>query len=215
MFLTFEGVDSSGKTTQARMVAEMMRADTGGVVHFIREPGGTPISERLRDILLDKKNLELSETAELLLFSASRAQLVRQCILPALRRGETVVCDRYADSTTAYQGYGRGLDLTAVSQINRFATAGVDPDLTILVDITVEEIERRKHAAGSASDRMESAGKEFYERVRSGYLAIAADHGDRCVVVNGMRSVEEIARDIAAIVRERKERVTKESQRRP
>jgi dTMP kinase len=208
MFLTFEGLDSSGKTTQARIVAEARRAATGRVVHFIREPGGTPISERLRAILLDKKNLELSEQAELLLFSASRAQLVRQLIQPALLRGETVICDRYMDSTTAYQGYGRGLDLAAVNQINRFATAGVAPDLTILVDIAVEEIDRRKRAAGTAFDRMESAGREFYERVRGGYLAIASEHADRCVVVNGMRSVEEIAGEIAAIVREREKRPT-------
>ena len=205
MFLTFEGVDSSGKTTQARTAADARRAGTGRPVHFIREPGGTPISERLRAILLDRTNLELSDHAELLLFSASRAQLVRQVILPALHRGESVVCDRYMDSTTAYQGYGRGLDLAAVAEINRFATAGVDPDLTILVDITVDEIERRKRAAGTGYDRMESAGKEFYERVRQGYLAIAGANPGRCVVVNGMRSIEEIALDIGAVVRERDE----------
>lgn len=215
MFLTFEGVDSSGKTTQAQRVVDAKRVETGRVVHFIREPGGTPISERLRDILLDRKNLELTEPAELLLFSASRAQLVRQVILPALRRGETVVCDRYADSTTAYQGYGRGLDLRAVREINRFATGGVNPDLTIVVDITVEEIERRKLASGTGFDRMESAGKDFYERVRRGYLAIAAADADRCVVVDGMRNVDEVARDVGRIVQERERRMIGESQRRP
>jgi dTMP kinase len=215
MFLTFEGVDSSGKTTQAHKVADAKRAETGRVVHFIREPGGTPISERLREILLDRRNLELTEPAELLLFSASRAQLVRQVILPALRRGESVVCDRYTDSTTAYQGYGRGLDLRAVQEINRFATGGVNPDLTIVVDITVEEIERRKLASGTGFDRMESAGRDFYERVRRGYLAIAAADADRCVVVDGMRSVDEIARDVGRIVQERERRMTGASQWRP
>lgn len=215
MFLTFEGVDSSGKTTQAQRVADARRVATGRVVHFLREPGGTPISERLRDILLDRTNLDLTESAELLLFSASRAQLVRRVILPALHRGEIVVCDRYADSTTAYQGYGRGLDLRAVQEINRFATGGVNPDLTIVVDITVEEIERRKLASGAGFDRMESAGKDFYERVRRGYLAIAAADADRCVVVDGMRNVDEIARDVGRIVQERERRMIGESQWRP
>jgi len=207
MFVTFEGVDSSGKTTQARLVVDALRARGGPTVHFIREPGGTAISERLREILLDRKNLELSEQAELFLFSASRAQLVRQVILPALRRGEHVVCDRYHDSTTAYQGYGRGLDLDAIRRINAVATAGTDPDLTILVDITVEEIGRRKNAAGTGFDRMESAGRDFYTRVREGYLILAREDPERFLVVDGMRTVEDIARDIARAVGERQHRL--------
>ncbi|HTY59063.1 MAG TPA: dTMP kinase [Bacteroidota bacterium] len=203
MFLTFEGVDCSGKTTQAAILVDQLRAGTGARVHFIREPGGTAISERLREILLDRRNLELSELTELFLFSASRAQLVREVIRPALARGETVVCDRFYDSTTAYQGYGRGLDLDAVRRINAVATAGTDPDLTVLVDITVGEIEARKKASGVATDRMEAAGREFYERVRTGYLAIANGHPERFVVIDGMRSVNDIARDIRRAVEER------------
>ena len=210
MFLTFEGVDCSGKTTQAAMLVEALRARSGTIVHFIREPGGTAISERLREILLDRSNLELAELTELFLFSASRAQLVAQVILPALARGEIVVCDRFHDSTTAYQGYGRGLDLDAVRSINAVATAGTEPDLTMLVDITVGEIEARKKASGGAPDRMENAGREFYERVRKGYLAIAREQPGRFVVIDGMRNVNDIARDIRRAVEERLEQPQRE-----
>ena len=203
MFLTFEGVDCSGKTTQAAMLVDALRARSSTTVHFIREPGGTPISERLRELLLDRRNLELSELTELFLFSASRAQLVAQFILPALARGEIVVCDRFHDSTTAYQGYGRGLDLDAVRRINAVATAGTDPDVTVLVDIPVGEIEARKKRSGSAPDRMENAGREFYERVRKGYLAIAREHPGRFIVIDGMRNVNDIAQDIRRAVEER------------
>jgi dTMP kinase len=210
MFLTFEGLDFSGKTTQARLVVEKLKAppSTSGLsprtVRFIREPGGTRISERLREILLDKKNLDLSQTAELLLFSASRAQLVEEVILPALQRGETVICDRYYDSTTAYQGYGRGLDLATIHQINAAATFGLKPNLTILVDIPVDEIERRKAAAGLSFDRMESSGKAFYEKVRQGYHEIAREEPGRFVVVNGLKPIQELEQEIwrAAICRE-------------
>jgi dTMP kinase len=210
MFLTFEGVDCSGKTTQAAMLVEALRARGGRLVHFIREPGGTAISERLREILLDRNNLELSELTELFLFSASRAQLVAQVILPALGRGEIVVCDRFYDSTTAYQGYGRGLDLEAVRRINAVATAGTYPDLTVLVDITVGEIEARKKTSGGSPDRMENSGREFYDRVRKGYLAIARREPGRFIVVDGMRSVHDIALDIRRAVEERLEQLHRE-----
>jgi dTMP kinase len=213
MFLSFEGVDSSGKTTQAAILVDALRGAGGAPVHFIREPGGTPISERLREILLDRRNLELSELTELFLFSASRAQLVAQVILPALARGEIVVCDRFHDSTTAYQGYGRGLDLEAVRRINAVATAGTDPDLTVLVDITVGEIERRKNASGGQTDRMESSGRAFYERVRTGYLAIAREHPERFVVVDGMKSVREVAADIRRAMNERHGQLHREERR--
>jgi len=211
MFLTFEGLDASGKTTQAQRVVEGLRARHRTPVHFIREPGGTPISERLREILLDGKNLELTDLTELLLFSASRAQLVQQVIVPALRRGDIVVCDRFYDSTTAYQGYGRGLDLEAVRHINAVATGRTDPDLTILVDISIEEIERRRNKDGGRPDRMESAGWQFYERVRQGYLAIARANPGRCVVIDGMRSVDVVAGEIERLVEERHERLLREA----
>jgi dTMP kinase len=210
MFLTFEGVDCSGKSTQASILVEALRAGGSPPVRFIREPGGTAISERLREILLDRSNLELSELTELFLFSASRSQLVAEVIVPALGRGEIVVCDRFYDSTTAYQGYGRGLDLDAVRRINAIATAGREPDLTVLVDITVGEIEARKKASGKATDRMENAGREFYERVRNGYLTIARDNPERFVVVDGMRPVQDIARDVRRAVNERRGQLHRE-----
>ncbi len=198
MFITFEGLDCSGKSTQAQLLAQRLETEPlpgderPRKVRFLREPGGTSISERLRDILLDRTTLELHERAELLLFEASRAQLVYRVIRPALERGEIVLCDRYADSTTAYQGYGRGLDLDAVERINRFATGELRPDLTVCVDITAEEIMRRKSLRGDPADRMESAGSRFYERVRKGYLEIAQHDPGRFVVVNGMPPVAEV-----------------------
>ena len=191
MFITFEGLDFSGKSTQAQLLVEKLK-QLQHKVHFIREPGGTAISEKIRDILLDKRHLEMSDVAEVLLFSASRSQLVTQVIKPALMRGETVVCDRYCDSTTAYQGYGRGLNLDDVLTINRIATAGAMPDLTILVNIPIDEIERRKSKAGLAFDRMESSGREFYQRVEMGYHNLASLEPKRWLRVDGLLSVDEI-----------------------
>jgi dTMP kinase len=195
MFITFEGLDCSGKSTQAQRLVDRLTVgalpgtDEIRPVRFIREPGGTAISERLRDLLLDRATLNLHERAELFLFEASRAQLVHEVIRPALARGEIVICDRYADSTTAYQGYGRTLDLAAVELINRFATGGLVPDLTLFVDISPAEIVRRKARRGNPADRMESAGTGFYERVREGYMEIARREPGRLVVVDGMPSI--------------------------
>jgi dTMP kinase len=202
MFITFEGLDFCGKTTQAKLLAERLRG-LGRVVQSIREPGGTRISESVREILLDRNRRELSPLAELFLFSASRTQLVLEVIVPARRRGEIVICDRYYDSTTAYQGYGRGLDLEAVRMINRIATVGMDPDVTILVEVSVEEIERRKSAAGMTFDRMESSGREFYQRVKDGYIDIAEKERARFVRVDGMAPIETVERTIWHSVEER------------
>jgi dTMP kinase len=149
----------------------------------------------LREILLDKGHLELTRISELFLFSASRAQLVAEVIKPALQDNELVICDRFYDSTTAYQGYGRGIDREAISRINMLATQGTNPDLTFVIDIPVEELERRKMTAGNALDRMESSGREFYERVRAGYREMATT-SQRIVVLDGTRSIQEIHDDI-------------------
>lgn len=202
MFITFEGLDFSGKSTQATILVERLRS-TRAVVHFLREPGGTEISERIRDILLDKKNLHMDEAAELLLFSAARSQLVKEVIVPALQRGEIVVCDRYYDSTTAYQGYGRELPLDAVKSINRLATEGEDPDLTFFIDIPVDEIERRKEKAGMKFDRMESSGKAFYTRVRNGYHEIARRETQRFLIIDGTKDIDEIAGYIWKVVEQK------------
>jgi dTMP kinase len=201
MFITFEGLDLSGKSTQARLLAE--RLAPTHTVRFIREPGGTVISERLRDILLDRQHLEMCDAAELFLFSASRAQLATEIIRPALQKGEVVICDRYYDSTTAYQGYGRGLNLDTITRINALATAATVPDLTILVDIPVEEVERRKIRNGKIADRMESSGIEFYRRVRSGYQAMAREESHRFATIDGCGSVEAVRQHVWGIVEPR------------
>ncbi len=202
MFMTFEGLDFSGKTTQANLLADRLR-ECKRTVRILREPGGTDISERVRTILLDTSLHAMTDTAELLLFSASRAQLVEEVIVPGLHRGEVILCDRFHDSTTAYQGYGRGLDLEAIKQIHAVATIGCMPDMTFLVDIPVDEIERRKNLAGLTFDRMESAGREFYERVRKGYLAMARQEPHRIILLDGRASIEETRRSVWAHVEQR------------
>jgi dTMP kinase len=202
MFITFEGLDSSGKTTQANLLVDRLRA-SGKEVVFLREPGGTVVSEKIRGVLLDIQHAEINRIAELFLFSAARTQLVDQVICPALRAGKVVVCDRFYDSTTVYQGYGRGIHLDDVVEINRIATSGTTPDLTLLVDVTPEEIERRRQAAGVADDRMESSGDQFFQRVRKGYRTLAQQEPKRIVVVDGMRSVEIIQKEIWNIVQQR------------
>ncbi|HEX9655809.1 MAG TPA: dTMP kinase [Bacteroidota bacterium] len=202
MFITFEGLDFSGKTTQANLLIARLRGllrgqnDRVETLTLFREPGGTRISERIRDLLLDKKSLEMEDITELFLFSASRHQLVSEVIAPALERGEIIVCDRYADSTTAYQGYGRKMDLPLIRSINQAATMGVSPDITILVDIPVEEIVKRKKKAGVPFDRMESFGKVFYERVRKGYYELADAEPTRFCVVDGMAPIQEVQQEI-------------------
>ncbi len=200
MFITFEGVDFSGKTTQATRFVEALKVCTNRRIHFIREPGGTRVSERIRQVLLDPATPELIPAAELFLFAASRAQLVAEVIRPALDRGDIVICDRFTDSTMAYQGYGRGIDLQAIHHINQLATAHTLPDTTIFVDISLEEVERRKIAAGVQVDRMENAGRAFFERVRNGYLTLARQEPDRFIRVDGAASVEEVERKIWDII---------------
>lgn len=202
MFVTFEGLDFCGKTTQAQKLVDRLKArhqqDSARYppVLFLREPGGTSVSERIRAILLDRAHAAMSDRAELMLFAASRAQIVDEVIKPATKRGDIVVCDRFYDSTTAYQAYGRGLDLEFVHRANSFAAAGIVPDLTILVDIPIDEIERRKNAAGQSFDRMESSGRAFYERVRGGYLALASAEPGRFVRINGSAAIETVAAEI-------------------
>lgn len=203
MFITFEGIDYSGKSTQAVLLVTQLQA-SGSKVILLREPGGTPVSEAIRTILLDKQHLEMGSTAELLLFSAARAQLVQQVICPALREGTVVVCDRYYDSTTAYQGYGRGIALDEIRAINRIASSGTTPDVTLLVDVGVEEVVQRRLRAGLSADRMEASGNHFFERVRAGYRQIALEEPQRVKLVDGMRPIEPIRQEIWSIVQEKR-----------
>ena len=203
LFITFEGPDGSGKTTQAQLLYEYLQ-ERGYPVFLTREPGGTGIGDQIREVLHSLENTEMLPQTEILLYSASRAQLVGQIIRPHLARGEIVLCDRYADSTLAYQGYGHGLDLQVLRVITAFATSGLKPDLTIYLDIDVEEGLRRKlaaHQTGEAEwNRMDQQETAFHRRVRQGYLQMAAAEPERWVVIEGTQPVDVAQRTIRAKV---------------
>ena len=210
VFITFEGPEGSGKTTQARLLYEYLKEQSYPVV-FTREPGGTRIGDQIRAILHDLDNTEMLPSTEILLFSASRAQLVGQLVRPALEAGKIVICDRYADSTMAYQGYGHGLDLKTLEFITRFATGGLKPDLTFYLDIDVEQGLRRKRAAHERGEdewtRMDQKELEFHRRVREGYLSLIEKEPERWVRLDATLSVEslqgEIRRRVIELLRER------------
>ena len=183
MFITFEGPEGSGKTTQLRLLAEYLRARGYDVV-TAREPGGTPIGDQIRACLHDTANTAMSPTAEMLLYSASRAQLVAEVIRPALGAGSVVLCDRYADSTMAYQGYGRGLDRNMLAVLTTIATGGLTPDLTLLLDLDVDRGLARRRDEGEEMNRLDLEAVEFHSRVRTGYLALAAAEPERWVRVD-------------------------------
>ncbi len=191
-FITFEGPEGSGKTTQVRLLAAWLQAH-GHDVLTTREPGGTRIGDDIRALLLNPAYVEMRPEAEILLFSAARAQLVGQVIRPHLARGGIVLCDRFADSTLAYQGYGRQLDLDVLRRITAFATGNLVPDLTICLDLAAEEGLRRKRGGDQAEwNRMEQEQLAFHERVRRGFLALAAAEPTRWLVLDATRSVESI-----------------------
>lgn len=200
LFITFEGPEGSGKTTQIRLLAEWLR-HSGCDVLTTREPGGTRIGDAIRALLLDPDHGEMSPAAEILLFSAARAQHVSEVIRPQLERGGFVLCDRFADSTLAYQGYGRGLDLAELRRITAFATGGLTPDLTVCLDLPAAEGLARKLNADSAEwNRMEQEQLAFHERVREGYLALAAEEPERWVVIDATQRVAAIQEQIRVVV---------------
>ena len=195
LFISFEGLDGSGKTTQMRRLAKRLRA-RGHVVLETVEPGGTEIGGKIRQVLLDAANQELSPTAELLLYFASRAQNVDERILPALRRGEIVLADRFTDSTLVYQGCGRGLGAETVLALDRVACRGLKPDLTLLVDIDVETSLARARARNAAQPagetRMDEQSLEFHRKVYEAYQALAAGEPERIRRIDGRAAIEEI-----------------------
>lgn len=191
LFITFEGVEGCGKSTQIERLRLHLEA-CGQRVLMTREPGGTPIAEAIRDLLLDPSHHAMSPSAELLLYEAARAQHVDERIRPALESGVTVLCDRFADSTTAYQGAGRGLPLNALEYLHLIATGGVWPDLTFVIDLPVEIGLERARARGRA-DRMEQEALAFHERVRQGFLELARREPARIRVIDGTQSIDEIA----------------------
>lgn len=199
LFITVEGIDGCGKSTQARLIAAALEA-AGHDVLRLREPGGVAISEKIRAILLDPANAEMGDVCELLLYEAARAQLVHQVIRPALAAGKTVVCDRFYDSTTAYQAFADGLDRNMVSQANELAVDGCRPDLTLVFDLPVEDALRRR-SGREAEDRLELKGLEFQERVAAGFRAVAADEPDRVKLIDAGGSIAEVFSGVAAELR--------------
>ncbi len=195
MFITFEGIDFSGKSTQVELLKNYL-LNKNKKVEIIREPGGTEISEKVRKILLDRKHNNMFMETEIFLFSAARAQLVREKIRHYLERGIYVISDRFHDSTTAYQGFGRGLPPESVESINQLAIGNTIPDITFFIDIPVEEAEKRKKLKDNNHlDRIEVSDLEFYNRVRNGYLKIAKKE-KRIRIINGSEKIEDIHKKI-------------------
>ncbi len=196
-FLTFEGIDGCGKTTQLRLLGASLRERGVSVVETV-EPGGTEIGMQIRRILLDPASAGLNARAELLLYFASRAQNVEQVIRPGLEQGAVVLCDRFTDSTLVYQGCGRGLDTEPIVTLDKLACGGLAPDLTILIDIDVtvsrERSSARNEKSGSGETRIDDESENFHSRVREGYQALARKHPERIRVVNGAERIGTVAK---------------------
>ena len=197
-FITFEGCDGCGKSTQLRLLSQYLTEN--GIPHiFTREPGGGKISEAIRDILLNGKNMEMTDECEALLYAASRVQHLSDRVEPALSEGKLVICDRYVDSSFAYQAYARGLGLDFITKINAFALEKYLPDVTVFIDLTPEDAFKRKHGADE-NDRLEKAGMEFHKRVYAGYKAVAAADPHRIACVDGRQTPKEIFADVLKIL---------------
>ena len=204
-FITFEGVEGSGKTTQIRLAGEFLR-QKGLPFIVTQEPGGTPLGERIREILLNHGGFDISGEAEVFLFAAARAQHTDRLIRPALEKGQVILCDRFSDATIAYQAYGRGLPLEAVREICRLASRGLSPRLTLLFDLPVEKgLERAfRRIAGreeaSREDRFEREHLDFHRRIREGYLAIAQQEPDRVKIIDASQNIETTRREVRAVL---------------
>jgi dTMP kinase len=196
-FITFEGIDFCGKSTHVELLKNYL-ISRGKDVHLIREPGGTDISEKIRGVLLDKDNKNMTKETEMFLFSASRAQLVREVIKPYLQKGFYVISDRFHDSGTAYQGYGRGLPLETIAQINNLAVGETIPDITFLIDVSVAEANSRKSEKKKVNklDRIELNDDIYFERVREGFLKMAFNEPTRFKIIDGMKSIEDTHQEI-------------------
>ena len=200
-FITFEGCDGCGKSTQLKMLSKYLTEND--VPHiFTREPGGGKISESIREILLSGKNMEMTDECEALLYAAARVQHLSDLVEPALSEGKLVICDRYVDSSLAYQAYARGLGTTFISEINAFALKNYLPDVTVFIDLSPEAAFQRKHGADK-NDRLELAGMEFHKRVYEGYKQIAKNEPERVVCVAGTQTPDEIFAEVVRVLKER------------
>ncbi len=195
LFITFEGADGCGKTTQLNLLKDYLISKGFDVV-ITREPGGKGLGEKVREILLNYDGV-VSDRCESFLFLADRAQNIDIIVNPAVEQGKIVLCDRHTDSTVAYQGYGRGLDITEINMLNNLATHNKKPDLTLVFDVDIETSMQR---VGQNKDRMESAGKEFFNRVRNGYLELAKQEPQRIKVINSTKSIEEVFENVKEII---------------
>ena len=201
-FLTFEGIEGSGKTTQLRRLAAHL--ESKGIPHIVtREPGGTPLADQVRSLLLTPREEAVFPETELLLYEAARAQHVRGAVLPALEAGKAVLCDRFSDATTAYQGHARGLGADRVELLNRYAAGGLVPDLTLLFDLPPETGFARVAGRGGAADRIERESPAFHGKVREGYLRVLEGAGGRVVRIDASLPEEEVFRLVLAAVEER------------
>lgn len=203
-FITFEGPEGCGKTTQIKLLADSL-AKKGSRVVLTREPGGCPISDKIREVLLDAANSGMVPLTELFLYAAARAQHVSEIITPALEAGNIVICDRFTDATVAYQGHGRQLDLALIGQLNRLAIGQVHPHLTILLDCPVEiglgrALARIEATQGAKEERFEQESIQFHQRVRAGYLQLAAAEPDRFVVIDGNQAIMDVKAAITTAV---------------
>ena len=194
LFITFEGIDGCGKSTQTAL-CKVWLEELGREVLLVREPGGTRIGEKIRELLLDKQNGAMAPMTELFLFEAARAQIVEETIKPALAEGKAVICDRFFDSSFAYQGCARGLGAEMVSRLNKDATGGLAPDITFFLDITVDQAIMRREGRGGEKDRIESAGDAFQEKVRQGFIR-AASEDKRIVTIDASDTPEVIFKQI-------------------
>lgn len=199
MFITLEGPDGSGKSTQVQPLAEFLRGE-GYTVFTTREPGGTTISDQVREVLMRLDNRSMYPRTETLLFCAARAQLVEEVIRPRLQRGEIILCDRYADSTLAYQGYGHGNDLLVLKQLLDFATCGLWPDLTILFDLDAIAGLNRRKVGGGEWNRLDDYQIAFHQRVREGYLDMAHKDPQRWAVINADQEIDKVQADLHSLV---------------
>ena len=200
-FITFEGCDGCGKSTQLRLLSEYLEKE--GIAHiFTREPGGGKISEAIREILLNGKNSEMTDACEALLYAAARVQHLSDRVEPALKEGKLVVCDRYVDSSLAYQAYARGLGVDFIGKINAYALEHYLPDVTIFIDLTPEDAFKRKHGADE-NDRLEQAGMAFHKRVYEGYKAVEKAYPNRVVAVDGKQTPQQIFAQVLQILKER------------